>query len=149
MIENKKVVTSKIELAKTFSKYFVDNVPKLGIKPVVSSTNYDLETGNLSPIIKKYKNHSSINAIEKYMKSLGEKSFNFSNGINDIVLGSIKKFNSKKASQLNDVPTKYNKKFSDVLIPVITDDYNRVAIGIFPECFKTAEVIPTYKKDKP
>ena len=26
---------------------------------------------------------------------------------------------------------------------------NCLAIGIFSECFKTAEVIPTYKKDKP
>ena len=51
---------------------------------------------------------------------------------------------------MNDVPTKYIKKFSDVFTPVITGDYNNcVAIGIFPECFKTAEVIPTYKKDKP
>ena len=51
---------------------------------------------------------------------------------------------------MNDVPTKYIRKFSDVFTPVITDDYNNcVAIGIFPDCFETAEVIPTYKKDKP
>ena len=65
MIENKKVVTSEIELIKTFNKYFVDIVPKLGIKQFVSSTNYDLETENLSAITKKYENHSSIIAIEK------------------------------------------------------------------------------------
>ena len=40
-IENKIMVTSEIELAKTFNKYFVDIVPKLGIKPVVSITNND------------------------------------------------------------------------------------------------------------
>ena len=51
---------------------------------------------------------------------------------------------------MNDVPTKYIKKFSDVFTPVITDDYNNsVTTGTFPECFKTAEVIPIYKKDKP
>ena len=51
---------------------------------------------------------------------------------------------------MNDIPTKYIKKFSDVFTPVITDDYNNcVDIGIFPECFKTVEVIPSYKKDKP
>ena len=54
-----------IELPKTLNKYFVDIVPKLGIKPVVSSTNYNLVTGNLSAIIKNYKTHSSIIAIEK------------------------------------------------------------------------------------
>ena len=49
---------------------------------------------------------------------------------------------------MNDVPTKYIKKFSNVFIPVITNNYsNCTVIGIFPECFKT-EVIPTYKKDK-
>ena len=91
LIENKKVVTSKIELAKTFNKYFVDIVPKLVIRLVVSSTNYDLEIGNLSAIIKKYKNYSSIITIEKYMKSLGKKSFNSSKATNDIVLRNLKK----------------------------------------------------------
>ena len=78
MIENENLVTSEIELAKIFNKYFIDIVPKLGVKPVVCSRNNDFETGNLSAIIKKYKNHSSIIAIEKYMKGLGKKSFNFS-----------------------------------------------------------------------
>ena len=121
LIENKKVVTSEIELAKTFNKYFVDIVPKLGIKLVTSSPNSDLEARNLSAIIKKYKNHSSINAIEKYMKGLGEKSFNFSKVTNDVVLRNIQKLNTKKVSQLN-VPTKYIKKYSDVFTPVITDE---------------------------
>ena len=53
LTENEKVVTSEIELAKIFNKYFVDVVPKLGIKPVVSSRNNDLETGNLPAIMKK------------------------------------------------------------------------------------------------
>ena len=52
-IENEKVFTSEIELAKTFNKYFVDIVPKLGIKPIDSIRNKGLETGNLSTIIKK------------------------------------------------------------------------------------------------
>ena len=54
LTENKKVLTSETELAKTFNKYFVDIVPKLGMKTAVSSAkNDDLETGNLSAIIKK------------------------------------------------------------------------------------------------
>ena len=84
------------------------------------------------------------------MKGLGEKSVNFSKAANDIVLRNIKNLHIKKASQFNDVPTKYIKKFSDVFNPVITDNYNNcLAIGIFPESFKTAEVISTYKNDKP
>ena len=114
-LENEKVVTSDIELAKIFSKYFDDIVSKLGIKPVVSSRNNDLETGNLSAIIKKYKNHSSIIAIEKYMKGLREESFNFTKATNDIVLKNPQKLNTKKASQLNNVPTRHIKKFSDVI----------------------------------
>ena len=46
-----------------------------------------------------------------------------------------------------------NRSFQSPVItksPVVTDDYNNcVDIGSFPECFKTAEVIPTYKKGKP
>ena len=80
LIDNEKLITSEIELAKIFNKYFVDIVPKLGVKPVVYSRNNNLETetGNLFAIIKKYKNHFSIVAIEKYMKDLGKNSFNFS-----------------------------------------------------------------------
>ena len=145
-----KVVTSETELAKIFNNYFVNIFPKLGIKPAVSRRKNDLETGNLSAIIKKYKNHSSIIAIEKHMKGLRKKKFNFSKVRNDIVLRNIKKLNTKKSSQLNDVPTKHIKKFSDVFTPVITNDYNNcVDIGSFPECFKTAEATPTYKKGKP
>ena len=119
LIENKKVLTSEIELAKTFNKYFVDKVPKLGVKPVVS---IQTTTGNLAGVIKKDKSHSSMIAIEKkYMKGLGKKSFNFSMATNDIVLKYIKKLNTEK-SQFNDVPIKYIEKFNDVLTPVITDD---------------------------
>ena len=53
LIENEKVATSEIKLAKIFNKYFVDSVTKSGIKPVVSSRNNNLEIGNLSTIIKK------------------------------------------------------------------------------------------------
>ena len=52
------------------------------------------------------------------MKGLREKSFNFSKATNDIVLRSIQKLNTKKSSQLNYIPTKYIKKFSDVFTPV-------------------------------
>ena len=70
MIENVKVVPSEIELATIFNKYFVDVVPKLGIKPVICSRNNGLETGNLSAVNKKYKNYPSIITIKKYMKDL-------------------------------------------------------------------------------
>ena len=73
-------------------------------KSVVFSRNNVLETGNLSPIIKKYQNDFSIIPIEKYMKGLGKKSLNFSKATNDIVLRNIEKLNTKLASQLNDVP---------------------------------------------
>ena len=51
--------------------------------------------------------------------------------------------------RLNDVSTKYINKFISVFTPVITDEYNNcVAVGIFPECFKTAEVNPIFNNDK-
>ena len=146
----KKLVTFETELAKIFKKCFVDIVPKLGIKYIVSSRNNGLETEIYLLSLKKYKNHFSIFVIEKYVKGLEQKLFNFSKATNDIVLRNIKKLNTLKASQLNDVPTKYIKKFNDVFTPVITDDHNNcVAIDIFSEYFKIVEAIPTYKKDKP
>ena len=115
LIKNEKVITSEIELAKTFNKYFIDFVPKLGIKPVASNRNNNLKTGNLSAIILLslfVQKSPRIVAIEKYMKGLGKKSFNFSKATNVIVLRNLQKLKTKKASQLNDVPTKYFKKFS-------------------------------------
>ena len=73
----------------------------------------------------------------------GGKTFNFSKAANDIVLRNIKKVN-KKALQFYNDPTKYIKKFCEISTPVVTDDYNSLTIGIFLECFKTSEVIPTY-----
>ena len=78
-----------------------------------------------------------------------KKTFNFSKATNDIVLINIKKLNTKKASQFYNVQTKYIKKFGEIFTPAVTDDYNSLTIGIFPEYFKTSEVIPTYNKDKP
>ena len=58
--------------------------------------------------------------------------------------------NTTKSSQLNDVPSTYIKKFSDVFTPIKIDDYNNCfAIGIIPECIKIGEVIPTCKTEKP
>ena len=49
------------------------------------------------------------------MKGLREESFNFTKATNDIVLKNPQKLNTKKASQLNNVPTRQIKKFSDVI----------------------------------
>ena len=87
-IENKKVVLSEIELAKIFNRFLILFRSQ---ELVFSSRNHNLETGNLSAIIEKYKNQFSIIAIEKYMKGLGKKSFNFSKAANDIVLRKITK----------------------------------------------------------
>ena len=57
-------------LPKTFDKYFVNIVRKLILLNLLFLTNNDLKTGNLTAIIQKYKNHSIIIVIEKYMKGL-------------------------------------------------------------------------------
>ena len=58
------------------------------------------------------------------MNSPEEKSFNFSKATNYIAFRNIKKLNTKKASQFNDISTKYIDKFTDVFTRVIADDYN-------------------------
>ena len=57
-----------------------------------------------------------IIAIEKYMKSLGKKSFNFSKATNGIVIRNIKNLNTGKAPQFNDVPAKYIKNLNMFLL---------------------------------
>ena len=73
LIKNEKVVTSEIKSAKVFNKYFFDIVPKLDIKPIVSSRNNDLETGNLSTFIKKYEKSFQYSCYLKVYERSGRK----------------------------------------------------------------------------
>ena len=81
---------------------------------------------NLSAINKKYKNHSSVIAIEKYMKSLEEKPFNFSKTTTDKVLRNIQKLNTKKASQQTFflVVTHFIIAYHISIVSVITNYHN-------------------------
>ena len=82
---------------------------------------------NLSAAInKKYKNHSSIIAIEKYMTGPEEKPFNFSTATNDKVLRNIQKLNTKKASQQTFflVVTHFIIAYHICIVNVLTNYYN-------------------------
>ena len=100
-------------------------------------------------IFQRFRNRKSVCYHEKNTKVIWvwlllNRIWNFRKAPNDVILRNIKKLSTKKPSQFNDVPTKWNleiQKFSNVFTLVITDDYNNY--------LASTEVIPIYKKDKP
>ena len=72
--------------------------------------NDNVNNDNIDNIIIKFEGHPSIVATEEEMKKY-VKTFTFQNVSTDKVASIIKKLNSKKASESDDMPTKVIKEF--------------------------------------
>ena len=72
--------------------------------------NDNVNNDNTDNIIIKFEGHPSIVATEEEMKKY-VKTFTFQNVSTDKVASIIKKLNSKKASESDDMPTKVIKEF--------------------------------------
>ena len=72
--------------------------------------NNNVNNNNIDNIIIKFEGRPSIVAIEEEMKKY-IKTFTFQNVSTDKVASIIKKLNSKKASESDDIPTKVIKQF--------------------------------------
>ena len=88
-------------------------VPSLKFSP---KENYETDVGNdnepISDYINKFKNHPSIKVIKSRKKE--EQTFTFSYVSYEEVLNEIRKLQTTKTTQQNDIPTKILKKNSEV-----------------------------------
>ena len=111
--EVEKVIPEDMEMAETFNEFFVNIVPSLKISP---KENYETDVGNDNePIlnyINKFKNHPSIKVIKSRKKE--EQTFTFSYVSYKEVLNEIRKLQTTKTTQQNDIPTKILKENSEV-----------------------------------
>ena len=107
--EENEVITDDGKLAQTFNEYFVNIVPSLGITPFHENTD-DINNDNIDNIITKFEGHLGIVAIIEQMKKYN-KTFTFQNVSTDKVASIIKKLNTKKASETDDIPNNAIKEF--------------------------------------
>ena len=108
-----KVISEDMEIAETFNEFFMNIVPSLKIWP---KENYETDVGNDNePIlnyINKFKNHPSIKVIKSRKKE--KQTFTFRYPSYEEVLNEIRKLQTTKTTQQNDIPTKILKENSEV-----------------------------------
>ena len=144
--EVEKVISEDMEIAETFNEFFVNIVPSLKISP---KENYETDVGNDNePIlnyINKFKNHPSIKVIKSRKKE--EQTFTFSYVSYEEVLNEIRKLQTTKTTQQNDIPTKILKENSEVFARYFHKNINFcIENSIFPSDLKVADVTPAFKK---
>ena len=145
--EVEKVISEDMEIAETFNEFFVNIVPSLKISP---KENYETDVGNDNePIlnyINKVKNHPSIKLIKSRKKE--KQTFTFSYVSYEEVLNEIRKLQTTKTTQQNDIPTKILKKNSEVFAGYFQKDINFcIENSIFPSDLKVSDVTPAFKRN--
>ena len=123
-------------------------VPSMGItNNHIFLSNTDTSDNPLEKIIDKYKNHPSINCINKHIAN-SELSLAFQPVTKNQISSLIKLLNDKKAVQSTHIPTKLIKEFCDFFSEFIYKSINPcITEGNFIADFKVAEVPPLYKND--
>ena len=146
IVENNEIISNDKEVAEvlnTFSPNIISNL-KIPECPVNDSFIDNINDPILKAIFK-YKNHPSIEAIEKVSKL--DKLFNFNKVDKEEVFKEIIGLDASKASQDTDVPTKIIKETADLftyfVLPSINASFDN---DDFPTFSKNANIIPAFKK---
>ena len=132
LIENNELVKTDLETAQVLNKIFSNIVQNLDIsrysndEPLVSNNNY----ATLKAILK-YRNHSSIIAIQSKCKDKGN--FNFNEVDQKQIEKEILKLDVNKASQSSDIPIKVLKENSDIFSNFLCNSFNNsIKLSTFP-----------------
>ena len=131
LIENNELVKTDLETAQILNKIFSNIVQNLDIsrysndEPLVSNNNY----ATLKAILK-YRNHSSIIAIQSKCKDKGN--FNFSEVDQKQIEKEILKLDVNKASQSSDIPIVL-KENSNIFSNFLCNSFNNsIKLSTFP-----------------
>ena len=131
LIENNELVKTDLETAQVLNEIFSNIVQNLDIsrysndEPLVSNNNY----ATLKAILK-YRNHSSIIAIQSKCKDKGN--FNFSEVDQKQIEKEILKLDVNKASQSSGIPIKGLKENSDFSNFLCNSFNNSIKLSTFP-----------------
>ena len=148
LIENDEIISSDIEVAKTFQNFFstiVKNLNKQTDETHLSKTTQD---NPVLACIEKFSTHPIIISIQKCMETNSNK-FSFKYEERKKFLTEIQNLNSRKASQQNDIPVKILKENSDICSYILHHNLsNSLFRNKFPKYLKRADITPVFKKDE-
>lgn len=144
LIEENEIISKDQNVADVFNKFFSNVVSDLEIPQVEGITvNVEDIENPIKKAIVKYSKHPSILEINK----LSTKNFSFHSVSIEEIKKEISNLDVTKCCQVNDIPTKIVKENSDIFADIIFHNLNDCFINsVFPENFKTADVIPIFKK---
>ena len=149
------MITDEKKLVQLFNDHFINIVERsCGFKP--EKVEFDMGSSNknegLSSILDKYRNHPSIVKILKnrnlQSSSISIPSSNWGSKITTKEINTVlKSLNSKKAPEIDKIPTKLVKLASDILAePLPIAITNSISTSTFPNNAKIASVVPIDKK---
>ena len=145
--ENGKLKKGAEEVANIFNDFFVNAVPKLGIRTQHEFLNTIDDWQNpLENAISKYENHPSFILIKEHMEGANS-SFVFETVTKEKTEKLVTNLNIRKAVQSNDIPTKLIKEFCYLFPKYIAASINScIAEGTFANTFNNNEVRPVNTK---
>ena len=143
--EIEKGISDDVKIAEKFNNFFVNMVPSLNISP---KENYETDVGNDNePIlnyISKFKNHPSIKVIRS-RKEEGQ-TFTFACVSYEDAFNEIRKPQTVKTTQENDIPTKILKENSEVFARCFHQNINFcIENSIFLSDLEVPDVTPAFK----
>ena len=148
LVENDEIISSDIEVAKTFQNFFSSIVKNLNIQRDKTHLFKNTEDNPVLACIEKFSTHLSIISIQKRMETNSNK-FSFKYEERKKFLTEIQNLNSRKASQQNDIPVKILKENSDVCSYILHHNFsNSLFRNKFPKYLKRADITPVFKKDE-
>ena len=148
LVENDEIISSDIEVAKTFQNFFSSIVKNLNIQRDETHLSKTTQENPVLACIEKFSKHPSIVSIEKRMETTSNK-FSFKYEDRKKFLTEIENLNSRKASQQNDIPVKILKVNSDICSYILHHNFNNSLFSNeFPKYLKKADITPVFKKDE-
>ena len=148
LVENNEIISSDIEVAKTFQNFFSSIVKNLNTQRDETHLSKTTQENPVLACIEKFSKHPSIVSIKKRMETTSNK-FSFKYEDRKKFLTEIENLNSRKASQQNDIPVKILKGNSDICSYILHHNFNNsVFSNEFPKYLKKADITPVFKKDE-
>ena len=142
-VQNINIISSEIEIAEKLNDFFSNIVKELNSKVLLCDVS-DINDPVERPI-QKYKTHPSIQMIKETFDS--NKKFSFDLVSSDTLFKEILSLDTKRATHIDDVPTKTVKANADYFSIFVSNAFNESVISCkFLSELKLPDVKPVHKK---
>ena len=143
LVEDDKVTTGEMDLAKIFKDHFENIVESLHIE---RPCKVDFDREPVANAIKNFSQHPSILKIKENTNSSA--CFSFRTVSKEDLLYQLNSLDPTKATQKSDIPTNIIKKNYRIFSEFLFENFNNIILtSRFPEQLKYADVKPAFKKD--